>query len=73
MTCSLAVLAFLLASVPHASDDSAESLLKEKLLAPLADRDEARSRYSRAAPPLTERCLRPLMPPRSRMARAARS
>jgi hypothetical protein len=57
MTCSLAVLAFLLASAPHASD-SAESLLKDKLLAPLAAPERARTSYSRAAPPPAEHRLR---------------
>ena len=59
MTGSLVVLAFLLASAPHAPE-GVESIMKEKLLAPLAARDEARSRYSRAEPPLAERRLRVL-------------
>ena len=70
MTGSLVVLAFLLASAPHAPD-SVESLLKEKLLAPLADRTRpaaatpARSHRSQSA------ACGSSMTRRSRMARAA--
>ena len=54
MACRLAILAFLLASAPRASD-SPESLVRDKLLAPLAAREDARSSYSRARPPAEHR------------------
>lgn len=57
MPCRLALLVFLLASAPRASE-TPDSLVQDKLLAPLAAREEARSRYSRAAPPPAERRVR---------------
>ena len=66
MPCRLALLVFLLASAPRASK-TPESLVKEKLLAPLAAREKARSSYSRARPPAAERRVRqacqPMLPP----------
>jgi hypothetical protein len=59
MPCRLALLVFLLASAPRASE-TPESLVKEKLLAPLAAREKARSSYSRARPPAAERRVRML-------------
>jgi len=59
MPCRLAVLVFLLASALRASE-TPESLVQEKLLAPLADREEARSSYSRARAPAAERRVRML-------------
>ena len=55
----LALLALLLASALRASE-TPQSLVKDKLLTPLAAREAARSRYSRAAPPAAERRLRML-------------
>ena len=57
MTCLLAL--FLLASAPRAPE-TAESLVREKLLAPLLARDDARPRYSRAGPPPSQRRVRVL-------------
>jgi hypothetical protein len=59
MPLRLALLVFLLASAPRASE-SPRSLVEEKLLAPLAAREEARSSYSRARPPAAERRVRML-------------
>ena len=59
MPCRLALLVFLLASAPRASE-TPESLVHEKLLAPLAAREKARSSYSRARPPAAERRVRML-------------
>jgi len=59
MPCRLALLVFLLASTLRASE-TPESLVHEKLLAPLAAREKARSSYSRARPPAAERRLRML-------------
>jgi hypothetical protein len=53
----VAFLFFLLASAPRTSENP-ESLIQDKLLAPLAAREGARSRYSRAASPAAERRLR---------------
>ena len=57
MPCRLAVLVFLLASAPRASQ-TPESLVQERLLVPLAARESARSSYSRARPPAAERRVR---------------
>jgi hypothetical protein len=54
MPCRLAVLVFLLASAPRASE-APESLVQDKLLAPLKARDHARISYSRALPPAERR------------------
>ena len=59
MPCRLVFLVFLLASAPRASE-TPESLVQEKLLAPLAAREKARSSYSRARPPAAERRVRML-------------
>jgi len=53
MPCSLAVLAFLVASAPQVSDP--ESLVEDTLLAPLAARERGRTSYSRASPPAEQR------------------
>ena len=57
-TC-LALLVFLLASAPRASENP-EVLVQKKLLKPLAAREAMRSGYSRARPPAVERRLRVL-------------
>src|SRR5262249_13594817 len=57
MPCRLALIVFLLASAPRASQ-TPESLVQEKLLVPLAERERARSSYSRARPPAAERRVR---------------
>src|SRR3989442_4923590 len=59
MPCCLAVLVFLLAYARRASR-SAESLVQEMLLVPLAARENAGSSYSRARPPAAERRVRML-------------
>ena len=53
----VAFLFFLLAYAPRTSENP-ESLIQDKLLAPLAASERARSRYSRAAPPAAERRMR---------------
>lgn len=57
MRCHLALLVFLIASAPRASE-TPESVVQRKLLAPLAGREKARSSYSRARPPAAERRVR---------------
>lgn len=59
MPCRLAILVFLLASALRASE-TPESLVQEKLLAPLAASEKGRSSYSRAGPPAAARRVRML-------------
>src|SRR3989442_6516615 len=55
MVCLLALL--LVGSAPRAPE-TPESLVRDKLLAPLAAKDEARSAYYRGPPPAMERRVR---------------
>jgi hypothetical protein len=59
MPCRLALIACLLSSALRASE-TPESVVQKKLLTPLASREEARSRYSRAAPVAADRRVRTL-------------